>query len=76
MRYFAQAADKVGCREEVVEISGNDQNELRTLLVQMHPALDPVLDYCRFAVNGEYIQQGEWLPEGAEVAVIPPVSGG
>ena len=76
MRYFAQAADKAGCREETVTLSGNDQDDLRKLLLQLHPALDSVLDYCRFAVNGEYVQQAERLPEGAEIAVIPPVSGG
>ncbi len=76
MRYFAQAADKAGCREETIELPENAPQNLKAVLRDRHPALAPLLDCCRLAVNGEYAQTDDLPEDGAEVALIPPVSGG
>lgn len=76
MRYFAQAADAAGCRDEEIELAGHGQDELREALVRRHPGLAPLLDVCRLAVNGAYVPYDHALADGDEVALIPPVSGG
>ena len=40
------------------------------------PAIAPLLPSTRFAINREYAQDDDGVPSGAEVAAIPPVSGG
>lgn len=76
MRYFAQAADKAGCREEAVFLLADDQDTLKKQLISLHPSLELMLNNCRFAINGEFALAHDKLTEGAEIAVIPPVSGG
>lgn len=80
LRYFAQAAEKTGCREEAIELEGGRESipldELKKLLAARHPKLAPVLAVCRLAVDGEYATADTQVRADAEVAVIPPVSGG
>jgi molybdopterin converting factor subunit 1 len=68
-------------------LAGNDAIELelgpkatvaglRERLAESCPALAGVLKHARFAVNAEYASEKTEIAEGAEVAVIPPVSGG
>lgn len=45
-------------------------------LLERHPAVGPVRNVCRLALNGEYLQGEELIAPGDELAVIPPVSGG
>ena len=41
------------------------------------PTLGPLLPSCRIAINAEYaVDDRQTIPPGAEVAAIPPVSGG
>src|SRR5512137_434412 len=40
------------------------------------PGLAPVLARSRIAVDGEFAGDEAPLPDGAEVAIIPPVAGG
>ena len=47
-------------------------NGIRTRL----PELGDYLSTCRFAVNEEFRQLDDSVPDGASVAIIPPVSGG
>jgi molybdopterin synthase catalytic subunit len=50
--------------------------ELRTLLASRHPRLARLLPRCRIAVDEEFAADEDAIPDGAELAVIPPVSGG
>jgi molybdopterin converting factor small subunit len=50
--------------------------QLRTALVQQHPALARVVPRAMIAVDSEYAEAGAVVREGAQVACIPPVSGG
>jgi MoaE-MoaD fusion protein len=74
--YFAAAREAAGRQREQLEFDARTVADLRRLLSERHPALEPVLSRCRFAVQSELVEDDAPLPEGAEVAVVPPVSGG
>ena len=50
--------------------------ELVADLGTRHPRLAPLLPYLRVAMDGAYVTAETVLRDGAEVALIPPVSGG
>lgn len=50
--------------------------ELKSVLAAAVPALERLLPAMRIAVNEEYVDDQARVAPGAEVAVIPPVSGG
>ena len=69
---FAQTRDLLGFHEREIDC-GPDETP-RMILARLAPTLDPAT--VRVAVDGEYA--GWDLPIGgaAEIALIPPVSGG
>lgn len=50
--------------------------DLRRSLLNQLPRLEKFGPHLRFAVNSEYADEETKIPTGAEVACIPPVSGG
>jgi molybdopterin synthase catalytic subunit len=50
--------------------------ELRRALAAAHPPLGRILERSRIAVDEEFADDAAALRDGAEVAVVPPVSGG
>lgn len=77
VKLFAVARQRVGQNVVDVELAGAPTvRKLRDALAVSHPALADVLPHARFAVNSEYADEAQVIPAGAEVAVIPPVSGG
>ncbi len=77
IRYFAVSADLAGCQSEAVAAqAGETIGQLRIRLAQLHPALAPLLPHCRLATAAAFCQDGDVLADGAEVLVMPPVSGG
>jgi molybdopterin synthase sulfur carrier subunit len=72
--YFAALRDAAGCGSERVEAPA----DLATLYAQLRArhgfAYAPAA--LRVAVDGEFRDWGHPLADGAEVAFIPPVSGG
>jgi molybdopterin converting factor subunit 1 len=74
--YFAVAREASGMESESLDAWPATVGEFRGELAARHPALARVLPRCRLAVNQEFAQDGDPVPDGAEVAVIPPVSGG
>jgi len=77
VHYFAAARERAGCSSEVVHPeAGARVDGLLQLLCTLHPALKPLLPHLRVAVNHEFVALTEPVPEGAEVALIPPVAGG
>jgi molybdopterin converting factor subunit 1 len=50
--------------------------DVRDALVRAYPALADIVRRSMFAVNQEYRAEGDDVPPDAEVACIPPVSGG
>ncbi len=49
---------------------------LRQRLAECEPVLASWISRCAVAVNYEYLADEQVLPANAEVALIPPVSGG
>ena len=74
--YFAAARDAAGTARETLEAAPATVADLRRLLAGRRPALEPVLALCRIALDQQLAADGDPVPPGAEVAVIPPVSGG
>jgi molybdopterin synthase catalytic subunit len=74
---FASAGDALGASELELELpAGSRVHELRQRLEREHPALVPLWPRLAVAVDGRIAGAEEPLAEGAEVALLPPVSGG
>jgi molybdopterin converting factor subunit 1 len=77
VRLFARARDLAGAETVSVELpSGATVGDLRRALVRAVPALAGLLERSAVGVNAEYAADDTLIPPSAEVAVIPPVSGG
>lgn len=77
VKLFAVVKQLVGSASVEVRLSdGATVAELVAALVAEYPQLAPLEQHLRFAVDGEYAQLDTPIRQGAEVACIPPVSGG
>jgi molybdopterin converting factor subunit 1 len=77
IQLFALAKEKAGRSAVELELPAHAQvSALRLALGQACPALAPLLPNLMIALNSEYADDAQEVPEGAEVAAIPPVSGG
>jgi sulfur-carrier protein len=77
VRLFAVARELAGADEVEVELpSPGNAEQLRNALAEQVPALATVMRQVLLAVNSEYVQGETLIPAGAEIACIPPVSGG
>lgn len=81
--YFAGARDRVGMESQMVSIpdmSSTSPAFMVSWILEQHPSLEPVMVNAMLAVNLEYVDKDdtntEIVKDGAELAVIPPVSGG
>jgi molybdopterin synthase catalytic subunit len=74
--YFAGARDAAGAARETLAAAPATVGDLRRSLAAAHPALARILERCRIAVDQEFAEDAAALRDGAEVAVVPPVSGG
>jgi molybdopterin synthase catalytic subunit len=74
---FATAADVLGRDETEIELpEGSRVSDLRARLDREHPSLSPLWPRLAVAVDGRVVTPEEPIPDGAEVALLPPVSGG
>jgi molybdopterin converting factor subunit 1 len=77
VRLFAIQREQAGTREVALELGdGATVEDAWGELVGRHPVLAPGRSSVRFAIDGEYADATEALHDGAELACIPPVSGG
>ncbi len=72
--YFASLRDAAGVERETVEHAG-DLRALYLALQAKHRFPLPV-ERLRVALDGAFARWEDSPPDGAEVAFIPPVSGG
>ena len=77
VKLFAGAREAVGQSEIEIEIGAPCTiGQLRDLIQAQYPALAPLLSHSLFAIEGEYSEDKAVIPPEAEIACIPPVSGG
>ena len=74
---FASARETAGADQVEVEVAEPATvSELKRSLVASYPALEPLVKRSMFSVDQEYASDGQELVASADVALIPPVSGG
>jgi len=77
VRLFARAKDLVGASTITLDLpEGTTVGELRRQLAREHPTLAGLLERSALAVQDEFADDPLTLSAGAEVALLPPVSGG
>ena len=77
VQLFAVARQRAGRSVVEVEVPGGSTvADLKAALRDQVPDLAPVLPTARFALDAEYADDATPIPPGADVALIPPVSGG
>ena len=77
--YFGKLREALQCHEETLEWSGNDTEALLKFLRSRDQNWAEALsekNIFRIVVNQQIIENHTQIPEGAEVAILPPVTGG
>jgi molybdopterin synthase catalytic subunit len=75
--FFAQARERAGSPgAELALPDGSGLDDALAALRREYPALDPLWPHLAVAVDGRLARVGAPLADGAEVALLPPVSGG
>lgn len=73
---FAGMAEHAGKRTITLPWSGGTTAEVRRAVAVMYPKLELLMSKSAVAVGARYAPADEHVPAGADVAIIPPVSGG
>lgn len=77
IHFFARARDLAGADHLEIELTpGATVADLRRCVAERCPRLAELLGRCAIAVDNEFASDELALPAAAEVAVLPPVSGG
>lgn len=77
LHLYASVREAVGQREVCLDLDdGATIADLKERLAADFPPLEPMLATVVFAIDDEYVPFEQALHDGAEVALIPPVSGG
>jgi molybdopterin synthase catalytic subunit len=75
--YFAEARDRAGLAQEPIEMAdGARLEDALELITRRRPELAPLWAHLAVAVDGVLARRGVALRDGAEIALLPPVSGG
>lgn len=75
--FFAQARERAGRDAAAFDLP--DGSRLADLIARVraeHPGLEPLWPHLAVAVDGQLAPSDVALSSGAEVALLPPVSGG
>jgi molybdopterin converting factor subunit 1 len=78
VKLFAVARQRAGLDQVEVELPAPAPTvaDLRVAIRERYPLLADVLPHVKVAVNNDYAADTAPLAANAEVALIPPVSGG
>ncbi len=77
VKLFAGARELTGQEEIEVVLSDNATVKmLREAIQKQSPELSPLLPHAMFAIDASYANDEMRIPADAEIACIPPVSGG
>ena len=77
VKLFAVARQRVGSNSIDVELpAAATAGQLRAALAEQFPPLQDILRHSRIAIANGYAVDATPISEAAEIALIPPVSGG
>ena len=77
VQLFAVAKQLAGVSSLEVELpSGAKVTDLRRAIADASPPLEQLVSHAAVAINARYAEDECPIPADAEVALIPPVSGG
>jgi len=75
--FFANLRDKAGVKSKEIEIpAGMTVVELKARIAKEFPGLAQSLETVVIAINREFAFDEAIIPDNAEIALFPPVSGG
>lgn len=75
--FFATLRDRVGVKQTWIDLPEDATiHDLKFHLEKKYPALNQMLAISLVAINKEYAMEDQVIPDGAEIALFPPVSGG
>ena len=75
--FFATLKDRAGTNRQVIELPAEATvADLKSKLIEHFPAIKPLLANTLVSVNQNFSFDEDKIPDGSEVAVFPPVSGG
>jgi len=77
VKLFASVRERMGTRELEIELPENVR--LSYLMNRLKKEYEPIRGFkssLAVSINMEYAKGNEFLKEGDEIALIPPVSGG
>jgi molybdopterin converting factor subunit 1 len=75
--YFATIREIIGKKGETIRIPAEyTVGDVKNLIREKYPQTNPYLVSVIVAVNKEYKSDDEEIPDSAEIALFPPVSGG
>ena len=75
--FFATLRDRAGMKSAELEIPVETTvRGLKDLIVDAYPNLQETMDSVVISINREFAFDENVVPENAEVAMFPPVSGG
>ncbi len=74
VRLYAGVKERAGVGD--LEVEGQTIAAVRKALAEACPPIADQLEYCRFAVADDFVEDAAPVADGAPVDVIPPVSGG
>lgn len=75
--FFATLRDRVGVRSIELQIPAQTNVAgFKSMLIEKIPVLKGLTSHMLISVNQEYVFDDAMIPDNAEIALFPPVSGG
>ena len=75
--FFATIRDHIGQKQLPIQVpSQAGVAEVKSILVNKHPESAAVINSALVSINREFAFEDDVIPDGAEVALFPDVSGG
>jgi len=75
--FFATFRERAGIKSMELQIPPETNVAgFKSILIQKFPALADLQGHMVVAINHEYVFDGAIIPDHAEIALFPPVSGG
>jgi len=75
--FFATLKDRAGTNRQALELPAEATvADLKKILIEQFPAIKPLLGNILVSINQNFSFDEDKIPDSAEVALFPPVSGG